>query len=128
MKYSNVIGVVAAIILIVFCFLPWVYIESIKTTITGLNTAPTRFGKPGILHIVFSLVSIILFLIPATWSKGTNLFIVAFNFAWAVRNFLLIPQCELGDCPQKLFGLYIILLVSILIVVMAMLPPARTKR
>ena len=127
MKYSNIIGVLAAIALMVCCFLPWIYIDSIKATITGLHTEPTRFGKPGLLHIIFSSFAIIFFLIPATWAKSVNLFIVTFNFAWSVRNFLLIPQCELGECPQRLLGIYALILFSIIILIMAMLPKERLK-
>lgn len=127
MKYSNYIGCLSAILLMACCFIPWVYIDSIKTTITGLHTEPTRFGKPGLLHIVFSSLAIVFFLIPATWAKSVNLFIVTFNFAWSIRNFLLIPQCELGECPQRQLGIYAIILFSVVILVMAMLPKVKLK-
>jgi hypothetical protein len=127
MKYSNYVGVLAAIILIGCCFLPWVYIDSIKTTITGLQTEPTRYGKPGILHIAFSLLAIVFFLIPALWAKRTNLFIGAFNFAWGIRNFLIISHCEFGECPQKRFGIYAILLLSVIIAIMTTIPKMKLK-
>lgn len=127
MKFSNYIGVMAAIILIVCCFLPWVYIDAIKTTITGVSAEHTSFGKPGVLHIIFSVFSIILFLIPALWAKRSNLFIGAFNLAWAIRNFLLMTHCELGECPQRFFGIYAILVFSILMLIMTMLPKVELK-
>ena len=127
MKYSNYIGVVAAILLISCCFIPWVYIESINTIITGLKAEHTNYGKPGILHIAFSLLSIIFFLIPTVWAKRTNLFIGAFNFAWGIRNFLLITHCAFGECPHKRFGIYAILLLSIVIMVMTTIPKVELK-
>lgn len=127
MKYSNYIGVLLAIVLIVCCFIPWVYIDSIKTTITGVSAEHTTFGKPGVLHIIFSVLFIVFFLVPAVWAKRANLFIGSFNVAWAVRNFLLVTHCELGECPQRFFGIYAILIVSILILVMAMLPKVALK-
>jgi hypothetical protein len=127
MKYSNYVGVIAALILIGCCFLPWVYIDSIKTTITGLQTDPTRYGKPGILHIAFCVLAIIFFLIPALWAKRTNLFIGAFNFAWGIRNFLIITHCEFGECPQKRIGIYAILLLSLVIMVMTTIPKVKLK-
>jgi hypothetical protein len=127
MKHSNYVGIVAALLLIGCCFLPWVYIVSIKLTITGLKTEHTRFGQPGLLHIIFSVFSIILFLFPVTWAKSTNLFIATFNFAWSLRNFLLIPLCELGECPQKLLGIYAIIVFSIIMFAMALIPKVNYK-
>lgn len=127
MKYSNYIGVIAAILLIVCCFIPWIYIESIKVVITGLKTEPTSYGKPGILHIAFSILSIIFFVIPTIWAKRTNLFIGAFNLAWAIRNFLLVTHCDMGDCPEKKAGIYLVLLFSIVIIVMTTLPKVELK-
>ncbi|MDQ6812502.1 MAG: hypothetical protein M3040_01985 [Bacteroidota bacterium] len=127
MKNSNYIGIIAALLLIGSCFIPWVYIESIDTVITGLKAERTNYGKPGILHIAFSVLSIVFFLIPAIWAKRTNLFIGAFNFAWAIRNFLLITHCDYGECPQKRFGIFAILLLSIVIIIMATLPKIELK-
>jgi hypothetical protein len=127
MKYSNYAGVIAAIALIACCFVPWVYIDSIKTTITGIRAEHTGFGRPGLLHIIFSAFSIILFLVPAVWAKRTNLFVGAFNLAWSIRNFLLISHCELGECPQRLFGIYAIIPLSGLLLLMTMLPDIKLK-
>jgi hypothetical protein len=127
MKYSNYIGVIAAIALIICCFLPWIYIESINATITGLSAEHTNFGKPGILHIFFSTLSVALFLIPAIWAKRTNLFVGSFNFAWAIRNFLMLTHCELGECPHKFFWIYFLVLCSILLLIMTMLPKVQLK-
>ena len=127
MKYSNRLGVIAAMALIGSCFLPWVYIDSIQTTITGVRAEHTSFGRPGLLHIIFSVFSIILFIIPRIWAKRTNLFIGALNFAWSIRNFLLITQCELGECPHKLLGIYAIIPVAALLLVMTMLPDIKMK-
>src|SRR3712207_3019387 len=100
MKYSTHIGIFAAVALIAFCFAPWVYISSIQTTVTGLETGNTNYGKPGVVHIFFSIVSIILFLTPRVWAKRTNLLVGSFNFVWAIRNFLVITLCQMGECPQ----------------------------
>ena len=127
MKYSNYIGSIAALVLICFCFLPWVYIDAIQTTITGMRAEHTNFGRPGLLHICFSVLSIIFFLVPAVWAKRTNLFIGAFNFAWSIRNYLVITQCEVGECPHKQFGIFAIVIFSALLLVMTMLPDVKLK-
>ncbi|MCW3113517.1 MAG: hypothetical protein JWR18_1913 [Segetibacter sp.] len=127
MRYSNYIGVLAAILLIAACFLPWVYIDSIKTIITGVKADHTNYGKPGVLHIFFAILTSIFFLIPTIWAKRTNLFVAAFNFAWSIRNFLLISHCEVGECPEKRVGIYAILLLSIVILVMTTIPRVKLK-
>jgi len=122
MKYSNYIGALSAAALIAFCFVPWVYIESIQTTVTGLNAGRTNFGSPGAIHIFLCVFSIILFLLQKVWAKRTNLFVVTFNFAWAIRNFLLLSQCQMGECPEKRLGLYAVIIFSFLMLLMALLP------
>ena len=122
MKYSDYIGAAAAIALIIFCFMPWVYIESIQSTISGLNGGATNFGRPGALHIFLCIFSIILFLLPKIWAKRTNLFAVALNFAWSIRNFLLLTQCQMGECPDKRLGIYAVILFSFLMLLMSLLP------
>jgi hypothetical protein len=42
--------------------------------------------------------------------------VAAFNFAWAVRNFLLIPVCQMGECPVRRIGLYLLLLSSLALI------------
>src|SRR5688572_6072220 len=101
MKYSNYFGAISAIIIILACFLPWVYIPSLQSELTGLNTGKTHFGKPGFLNIVFCLPAIVFFLIPAVWAKRINIFLAALNLAWAIRNFILFSLCEAGECPDK---------------------------
>jgi hypothetical protein len=122
MKYSNYLGVTSTVALIILCFVPWVYIHSIQTTITGLNTGQTNFGRPGAIHIFLCVFSIILFLLHKVWAKRANLFVVTLNFAWSIRNFLLITHCELGECPEKRFGIYGVIILSFFMLLMALFP------
>lgn len=128
MKYSNYIGVAAALTLIIFCFVPWVYIGYIKTIITGVNSSHTNFGRPGAMHIMLAVFSIILFSLHKVWSLRLNLVIVTLNFAWSIRNFLLLTQCESGECPEKRIGIYAIILFSFVLLVMGLLPKLNVKR
>jgi hypothetical protein len=122
MKYSKYIGVLAAVMVIVSCYMAWVFIEPVQLTITGMNTRGTNYGKPGLLHIFTSAVAIILFLLPRVWAKRTNLFICALNLAWVVRNYIIITACDGGDCPQKQTGLYILIMAAVVMMVMGVLP------
>lgn len=127
MKYSNYLGVAAAIALIAFCFVPWVYIISIQTTITGLDSGLTNFGSPGVIHIILCVFSIILFLLYKVWAKRANLFVVTFNFTWSIRNFLVITQCQMGECPEKKLGIYAVIILSSIMMIMVLLPKMEVK-
>jgi hypothetical protein len=50
----------------------------------------------------------------------------AFNFAWAARNFLLIPACHMGECPVRKVGLYLLLLSSVALIFAGLLAPLKT--
>jgi predicted neutral ceramidase superfamily lipid hydrolase len=130
MKYSQLIGVIASLGLIGACFLPWTYIESLQTGITGLNTAGTNYGRPGLMHMVIAGICTILFLIPTIWAKRVNVIIAAIGLAWALRNYLLVGTCSMGECPQKKIGLYLLLFFSIGMLLMSFLPrvPLNTKK
>jgi phosphatidylserine synthase len=122
MKYSNYIGAVAAVLVIASCFLPWVYIASIQTTVTGLKAPHTNFGMPGLMNILFSVLCICFFLVNNIGAKRANLFFCALNLAWSIRNYLLLSQCQMGECPEKKLGMYAILIFSVAMMVMSLFP------
>ncbi len=128
MKYSQIIGVGLCILLISFSFIPWVYIPSIDKNVSGMMTEGTNFGKPAIINIFFTIISLILFLVPKLWAKRLNLFIAALNLAWTIRNFFVVSSCFAGECPEKQFGLYAVIVLSIGILAMATLPKIPVKR
>jgi hypothetical protein len=107
-------GVVAALVLIGSCFLPWATIPGRGITVTGFETTGTDFGKPGVFHTVVSILYIGLMLLNRTWSLRVAFFLSAFNIAWAIRNLILIPACHGGVCPEKHPALYVSLIASIL--------------
>ena len=121
-KYLNWLGIAAAALLIASCFLPWIIIESRDITVTGVDATGTNFGKPGYFHILMALLFILFGFIKRIWSKRVNLLIVAMNFAWAVRNYFVLSQCEGGDCPQRQPGLYFIALTSLVMLAAALFP------
>lgn len=127
MRYSNYIGAIAAFALIISCFLPWAYVPSIDSILTGVDTPNTRFGKPGLLNIIFAALAILFFLIPKLWAKRINIFVGAFNLAWTIRNFILLGLCEVGECPEKKYGIYLSLLGSVVLLAMSLFPSGNSK-
>lgn len=112
----------AAILLIVSAFTPWIIIEDRKIVVSGIDAAGTNFGKPAYLHFVFTFFYIVFVFTPRIWAKRINLAIAGVNLAWALRNFIVIPACQAGDCPDKQTGIYLMALASLLMLVAALFP------
>jgi hypothetical protein len=122
MKYSQVIGIAAALAMIGLCFLPWSFIASKQLTVTGMDAAGTNFGKPGLFNIAMCVIMVVMFAIPAVWAKRTNVFIAALNLAWAFRNYLLISACMMGECPEKRPALFALVALALVLQIMSLLP------
>ena len=125
MRLMKWIGIVAAILLTISCFTPWVVIESKNITISGIDATGTNYGKPGYFHIIMALLFLLFSLIPKVWAKRCNLFIIAMNFAWAIRNYFVIAACQGGDCPEKKTGIYLVVLSSVLMLAAALFPDVK---
>lgn len=115
-------GLVAALTVIISCFLPWIYVESRQLEITGMQTTGTNFGKPGYLHLILAAAFLLLHFIPVLWAKRVNLLVAALNIAWAIRNYFLITSCNFGECPEKEAAIFLVLLGSALMMVAALFP------
>jgi len=113
MRLKYILSFLAVILLIFSCFLPWITIESKGITITGINTVPTKFGKPAYFHFIWAGLYLFSLTINKLWAKRTAVVLAAFNIAWALRNFLLLPVCSGGECPVKQQGLYLLLTASL---------------
>lgn len=111
-------------ILVASCFMPWMTIESRGITISGMDTTGTTFGKPAYFHFFWIGLCLLFLFINQVWAKRVVMVFAAFNFAWAVRNFLLIPGCQMGDCPVRKVGLYLLLLSSLALIFVGVIGPA----
>jgi len=116
------IGVAASLLLIVSCFTPWVIIESKNITVSGIDATGTSFGKPGYFHLLMSFFFLLFSFIQKVWAKRSNLLVTALNLAWSVRNYFLIAACQMGDCPLKKEGVYILIPASLLMLISSMFP------
>lgn len=112
-------------LLVVSCFLPWMSIEARNITITGVDTTGTTYGKPAYFHFFWLALVVFFLLLNKVWSKRVAMVFAAFNFAWAVRNFLLLPGCQMGECPDRRIGLYLLLFSSLALVFVGLLGPAK---
>ncbi|ATL48636.1 hypothetical protein COR50_16515 [Chitinophaga caeni] len=112
MDKSKIATILGGILVIISAFLPWLTIESIHTTITGLHSPGTSFGEPGKLNIALAIVMIILAFIKQNIPTKINLFVGGFLFAWTFRNFLMYSRCEMGECPHREIGLFLSIIAA----------------
>ncbi len=122
MNRSLIFTVLGIIVLVVACFLPWMRIEDPAITITGVDTTGTRYGIPALTHFILAAFIVTTAFIPKIWAKRLGLLFAALNLAWAIRNFGVIPHCEAGICPEKLAGIYLLLVASIVLMITALFP------
>lgn len=127
MKYSQWIGIAAAVILVVACFLPWTFHPDLNKEFTGFFSENNMYGKPGKVFTWLAVIAIIFFLIPRVWAKRWNLLVGALTVAFAIKSFIVFSGCYRGICPSKLAGLWIMLLAAIVVLVMALLPDVKVE-
>ena len=127
MNKMILLGLFAAVVLIVACFFPWVTIVSKSIIVSGVASEGTYFGKPGYLHFIFTIPYILLLLNNKLWSRRVNVFICALNLTWSIRNFIVISTCQAGICPQKQPALYLVLISSIFMMIAVLFADAKMK-
>jgi len=128
MKYSQYIGILACLVVLICSFLPWSIVVSEQITISGFDTTGSRFGKPGLFLNFFTGISLLFFIIPTIWAKRTNIFLGAVVFAWSVRNYILVSTCLMGECPVKQPALYVLVGASFVVMIMSLLPKINTSK
>ncbi|HWC54828.1 MAG TPA: hypothetical protein VG676_14670 [Chitinophagaceae bacterium] len=122
MRFLKWIGFAAALALAIACFFPWVFIESKNITLSGIEATGTSFGKPGYFHFLMTAFFLVFHFIPKVWAKRSNLVVVALNLAWAIRNYILISLCHMGECPVKKTAIYILIPASVVMLAAALFP------
>jgi threonine/homoserine efflux transporter RhtA len=121
LKYAPYIGLSAAILLILCCFVPLAYYPDLKENFTGFYSNQNVYGKPGFTLIFLSLLAIILFLSSKLWAKRVNHAVGVLLFAYALKTYILFSKCYFSICPQVKSGLIGILLFSGIILVSSLL-------
>ncbi len=127
MKYSKWIGIFGVVLLYIAAYQPWITVVSKNITITGMNTAGTNFGKPALMNLIVSGISAVFLLYSSVMAKRANIFFCAFNIAWSIRNYVLISMCRGGECPDRKFGLYLLMLSALIIMLASLFPDVKIK-
>ena len=126
MKNSKWIGILGIVLLYVSAFQAWVVVP-MNISITGMNTTGTNFGKPALMNLIVSGISAVFFLVSSVMAKRANIFFCGFNLAWSIRNYVILSTCRGGDCPEKKFGLYLLVISAIVIMLASLFPDIQIK-
>jgi hypothetical protein len=127
LKFAPYLGIAAALLLIVFCFIPWAYYPDLQQNFTGFYSKGNNYGKPGIAFIFLSICSIIFFLIARLWAKRANQFTAVLILAYALKTYLLFSSSYNTYTPEVKIGLIGVLVFSILILICSLFSKAEIK-
>ncbi|MBK8608599.1 MAG: hypothetical protein IPL84_01220 [Chitinophagaceae bacterium] len=127
-KYLHWIGIAACITLIASCFLPWVYYADLNQTFTGFYSYKNEYGKPGKFLTFFGLLILVFMLLPKIWAKRANLFITALTVAYGIKTFILFGSCYNNYCPEKLFGLYLMVGCTVIMLIASVFPNVKLSK
>lgn len=121
-KFLQWAGIISAIGLIIACFMPWTYDEGLRQTFTGFYSMQGKYGKPGKFLVGYATIFIVLSLLPKVWAKWTNIFLAGLMFAYVLTRVNLYGGCYAAYCPQKLLGLYLIIITALIMLIAAVFP------
>ena len=127
MKHARIIGVAACIGLVISCFLPWTFHADLGKTFTGFFSEQNMYGKPGKYLVFFAVASFVLILLPKIWAKRVHLFLSALSFGYAIRTFILFASCYNTYCPEKKYGLWMMISCCFVIFLVSVFPELKLR-
>ena len=127
-KILQRVGMIACVVLVVVCFMPWSYYADIKETFTGFYSFQNQYGKPGKFLSLIATIAFALMLLPKIWAKRTNLFVCALGVGYAIKTFILFTSCYNAYCPEKKAGIYLMLTATVLMLLSAAFPDLKINK
>src|SRR6476620_9984542 len=127
MKYYKWIGGCASALLVVSCFMPWAYYADLNKNFTGFFSEQNIYGKPAMFFIFFAIVSFLLIYLNKVWAKRTHIVLAALNLGYLIKTYILFTSCYNAYCPEKKFGLYLLILSSAVLMIVSILPNTKVE-
>ncbi len=128
MKYSKWIGIVACVILAIATFMPWAYYPDLHINFTGVYSQDNAYGRPGKYLMFYAIVSFVLILLPKIWAKRTHLILSALFTGYAIKSYVLFSSCYNAICPERRIGIYLMIIASIIILLVAIFPDIKISK
>jgi hypothetical protein len=122
MKYYKTIGLLACVLLVISCFLPWAYYADIDKSFSGFFSEQNIYGKPGKVFIFMAIVSAIMIVTNKVWAKRVHILISGINIAYLIKTYILFTGCYATICPQKEYGLYVLIASSVILMISSIFP------
>src|SRR3984885_10614710 len=127
MKYYKWIGWSASALLIASCFMPWTYYADLNKNFTGFFSEQNIYGKPAMFFIFFATISILLIYLDKIWAKRTHIFLAALNIGYLIKTYILFTSCYNAYCPEKKYGLYLLMISCIVLMIVSIFPDTVIK-
>jgi len=128
LKILQKAGIIACIILLLSCFMPWAFYADIHETFTGFYSFQNQYGKPGKFLSLMALIAFALMMLPKIWAKRANLFVCALAVGYAIKTYILFNSCYNAYCPEKKAGIFIMLLSTIIMLVSSAFPDLKINK
>jgi len=128
LKILQKAGIIACIILLLSCFMPWAFYADIHETFTGFYSFQNQYGKPGKFLSVMALIAFALMMLPKIWAKRANLFVCALAVGYAIKTYILFTSCYNAYCPEKKAGIFIMLLSTIIMLISSAFPDLKINK
>jgi len=125
--YSKWVTLVAALLMVAACFMPWAFYPDLNKSFTGFFTENNIYGKPGKLLITFALFNVLAQFTNSIFLKRLNLLLMALGLAYAIKSYIVFAECYKGYCPEKQAGIYLMVAASVILLVTAVLPSGKLK-
>lgn len=127
MKYYKAVGLFACVLLVISCFLPWAWYPDLHTSFNGFYSEQGIYGKPAKLFIFFAVCCAFFILTNKVWAKRTCIFFAAFNIGYLIKSYVLFTSCYNTICPQKQYGLYLLIFSCALLMIVSVLPDMKLR-
>mgnify|MGYP000373141824 CR=1 FL=1 len=131
-RIIRIVGFVSCIALVLNCFMPWVYVQSINDTFTGFHVtrfpSGTYYGRAGIFISILTAIIFIFMLIPVLWAKRANLLLAALLFAYSIRTYIIFTSALFENEIVKKPGIYLQMILAFFILVASAFPTTQEKQ
>jgi hypothetical protein len=121
-KYSKWVTLVAAIILIISCFMSWTYYPDLGKSFTGWFTEGNAYGRPGKWLSFMAVFAVLAQFLPSLFLKRASLLLMGLNAAYAFFTFVKFNRSYSIVNPEPQVGIYVMLVSSLLLLVAALFP------
>jgi len=79
------------------------------------------------LLVILAAIVLLFMLLPKIWAKRTNLFLSALTVAYAFKSYVLFTSCYNNYCPEKKYGVFLMLISSVVMLVASAFPYMKLK-